>query len=238
MGEAFHQSSFTGIRSLPNSQFGSSGPVGGSGAAAAGPGRVGGKAGGGEILSVPVAAGQRRPTNFSAAPLAFSVYQHLPDEFERERDARRAHVADSKARMGGKSAFKCTALPAVPKSAGSFNEFEYVEDPYEAFNEDAKEQVRVTNAVAAQLGHGPIRAAGKSEAHDQLKARKWEIMRSLTRSLRQDWPDCFARCTEDADGCIQVCFHEGRIMGDVTTYMNQFCRTDIDVQVKILNPKP
>ena len=44
----------------------------------------------------------------------------------------------SQAKMDGKSAFKCTALPAVPKSAGSFNEFEYVEDPYEAFDDDNK----------------------------------------------------------------------------------------------------
>jgi hypothetical protein len=29
-------------------------------------------------------------------------------------------------------------------------------------------------------------------------------MRSLTKTLKEDWPDCFARCAEDVDGCIQV----------------------------------
>ena len=63
-------------------------------------------------------------------------------------------------------------------------------------------------------------------------------MRSLTKTLKEDWPECFARCTEDADGCIQVCFHQGKIVGDVTTYMNHFFRTNIDVQQYALRKDP
>ena len=58
------------------------------------------------------------------------------------------------------------------------------------------------------------------------------------RPYAEDWPDCFARVTEDADGCIQVCFRYEKIEGDVTTYMNQFFRMNIDVQTYALRKDP
>jgi hypothetical protein len=54
-------------------------------------GKGSGGGGGGSNLSYAVAAGQRRPTKLSAAPPVFSIFTHLPDEFERAREAKRAH---------------------------------------------------------------------------------------------------------------------------------------------------
>ena len=234
VGEVFSKGSFTGIRSLPNSQFGTGGKQPG------GVGRNGGGVvnGAGVALSVPVAAGQRRPTKLSSAPPVFSVFEHYPDEYDRERQMRREAMEQSRMSMEGRATFKCTALPAVPKSAGSFNEFEYVEDPYERAEESERARLMAGRARNAEFGHGPIRAAGKAEAHDQVKARKWEVLRCLTKALKEDWPDCFARCTEDVDGCIQACFWREKIEGDVTTYMNHFFRTNIDVQQFALRKDP
>jgi hypothetical protein len=175
--DAFNQGSFQGIRSLPNSLLDLN-PAGGRGVGVGGARQP-------APLAVPVAAGQRRPAKLSAAPPAFTLFEYQPDEYDREKEQRRDESQDSRARMGDKATFKCTALPAVPKSAGSFNEFEYVEDPYEALQEATREWKRQSQQRAAEMGNGPQRAAGQAEDHDKAKARKWEVFRSLTKQLKE-----------------------------------------------------
>jgi len=219
---AFNQGTYVGIRSLPNSITPSfRGTSTGKDKA--------GKEGDGMAppLHVPVAAGQNRPGKYSGAPKVFTLYEYQHTEYDREKVERAREWEESKAMRVDTSDFKCTALPAIPKSAGSFNEFEYAEDPFE--NQELMEKA-AKEEFDAQVLAGPMRVAGQVQELEKGKARLWEVLRKLTKQFKEDWPACFLRVYEDDIGCLVAMFDQDKIQGDVSTYMNQFFRVNEIVQ--------
>mmetsp|Transcript_9954 Transcript_9954/g.18710 ORF Transcript_9954/g.18710 Transcript_9954/m.18710 type:complete len:171 (+) Transcript_9954:254-766(+) len=51
-----------------------------------------------DLLSVPVAKGQRKPAGRSAAPAAFTLYEYQPTEFGREKELKIEQKQESKAK--------------------------------------------------------------------------------------------------------------------------------------------
>lgn len=220
---AFNQGTFVGIRSLPNSITPS---FRGTSAGKDKGGKLDGE-GVAPPLHHPVAAGQVRPGKYSGAPKVFTLYEYQPSEYDREKELRARQWEESKAMRVDTADFKCTALPAIPKSAGSFNEFEYAEDPFE--NQELMEKAAKLE-FDAQILHGPMRVAGQAQELEKGKARLWELLRKLTKQLKEDWPTCLLRVYEDDIGCVVATFDQDKIQGDVSTYMNQFFRTNEIVQ--------
>lgn len=101
--------------------------------------------------------------------------------------------------------FAVRAPPAIPKSTGAFNEFTYVLDPFESREEYEKEQQR-TAAARAHVMQGPMKAGGRVQRNEQLKAQVVECMRRLSKALAADWPKAFLRTFEDKQGLLVTAF--------------------------------
>mmetsp|Transcript_28492 Transcript_28492/g.93085 ORF Transcript_28492/g.93085 Transcript_28492/m.93085 type:complete len:346 (-) Transcript_28492:418-1455(-) len=186
-------------------------------------------------LSEPVAMGQRKPGQFTSTPKMFTIYDYQPDEFEREREIKRQETEKSKSQWIVKEDFKRTALPPVPKSAGSFNEFEYAIDPFELKDEQLKAERLERNMKTL---HGPVRAAGHASPGEQCKMRRDEALGQLERVLKADWAEGFLRVFEDDLGLIVCCFDKDKVKGDLSTYMNQLFRTNDTVTQYKLKKDP
>eukprot|EP00241_Pyramimonas_parkeae_P005082 CAMPEP_0114229492 /NCGR_PEP_ID=MMETSP0058-20121206/2936_1 /TAXON_ID=36894 /ORGANISM="Pyramimonas parkeae, CCMP726" /LENGTH=364 /DNA_ID=CAMNT_0001340571 /DNA_START=260 /DNA_END=1354 /DNA_ORIENTATION=- len=181
-----------------------------------------------DLLSVPVAKGQRKPAGRSAAPAAFTLYEYQPTEFGREKELKIEQKQESKAKWVAEEDFKVQALPSIPKHTGAFNEFEYALDPYEAAEEQTKIEVRRQNS---QVKYGALKAGGKIQRDEHMKSRTEEMIGQLSGTLKKDWPASFLRTFEDPQGLIVVCYDKQKMgEGDITSYMNQFFRTNGIVQ--------
>jgi hypothetical protein len=101
--------------------------------------------------------------------------------------------------------FAVRAPPAIPKSTGAFNEFTYVLDPFESREEYEKEQQR-TAAARTHVMQGPMKAGGRVQRNEQLKAQVVECMRRLSKALAADWPKAFLRTFEDKQGLLVTAF--------------------------------
>ena len=175
--------------------------------------------------------GQRRPNAYSSAPKVFSLYEYLESEYDGARDESAARAAKARAaRVDSSADFKVTALPPIPKGAGSFNEFEYTIDPFELKDEKAKADKA---AAAALIKHGPILAGGHQRRSGEMtKMRASEAVHSLGATLAADWPRAFAGAFLNAEGCVVCAFDRAAMAagGDVTTYMNNLFRTNETVR--------
>jgi len=101
--------------------------------------------------------------------------------------------------------FAVRAPPAIPKSTGAFNEFTYVLDPFESREEYEREQQR-TAAARAHVMQGPMKAGGRVQRNEQLKAQVVECMHRLSKALAADWPKAFLRTFEDKQGLLVTAF--------------------------------
>mmetsp|Transcript_39359 Transcript_39359/g.47712 ORF Transcript_39359/g.47712 Transcript_39359/m.47712 type:complete len:364 (-) Transcript_39359:345-1436(-) len=175
-----------------------------------------------EPLSTGVASGQRKPGTHSAAPNAFSNYEYKHSEYEREKELRATEQRLSKEMWIAKHDFKCTALPPIPKSVGSFNEFEYSIEPFEASEDMAKTEKKNQDG---KILHGAVKAGGRIQSVEQIKVRLNEVMKLMEASVKKDWTKSFLSVFEDTQGLVVLCFDKDKVEGDLTAYMNQFFRT-------------
>jgi len=179
-------------------------------------------------VAVPGAKGQRRPGFQASSGLdVFSYYEYYPSEYSAEVARRDQSVArrESKDKRVTDTDFAVRAPPAIPKSTGAFNEFTYVLDPFESREEYEREQQR-TAAARAHVMQGPMKAGGRVQRNEQLKAQVVECMHRLSKALAADWPKAFLRTFEDKQGLLVTAFDRQRMCdGDITSYMNQLFRT-------------
>jgi hypothetical protein len=117
--------------------------------------------------------------------------------------------------------FAVRAPPAIPKSTGAFNEFTYVLDPFESREEYEKEQQR-TAAARAHVMQGPMKAGGRVQRNEQLKAQVVECMRRLSKALAADWPKAFLRTFEDKQGLLVTAF-DRQVRGDSEREPSALC---------------
>ena len=170
------------------------------------------------------AAGQKKPSKFSGVGNYFSIYEYMKDPFERHKAATIEERRKGKELWVGSEDFKKTALPQVPRNAGSFHEFKYTINPYEQKDEYQKLMKKKSDS---KILHGPVRAGGTVSDNELTKIRSNEAIDRLDRMLRKDWDDAFVDVFEDVSGCIVMCFEKERIGdGDITSYMNLMARAN------------
>ena len=156
------------------------------------------------------AAGQKKPSKFSGVGNYFSIYEYMKDPFERHKAATIEERRKGKELWVGSEDFKTTALPQVPRNAGSFDEFKYTIDPYEQKDEYQKLMKKKSDS---KILHGPVRAGGTVSDNELTKIRSNEAIDRLDRMLRKDWDDAFVDVFEDVSGCIVMCFGADRGRG-------------------------
>lgn len=180
-----------------------------------------------EILSEKVGSGMVRPNKHSAAPGVFSNYEYQYSEYDRVKEQRAQDEREEKSKRIHQEEFKCTALPAIPKSTGAFNEFEYSLEPYEASEDIQKIEKQRQDA---KILFGAMKAGGKVQSDESLKIRAHECIAALTKVFQKEWPKAFLRVFEDDQGLVVICFDKDKMgEGDITSYMNQFFRTHAHV---------
>ena len=147
--------------------------------------------------------GQKKQIPFSGAPKAFSTYTYMNSEYDRPSDLSIYQSKVERSRWVSDSDFKVTALPQVPKGAGSFNEFHYAIDPYE--HGEVSATVERSEMLTKRL-FGPLRASGQAPTNEQKKILRRECLKRLMALFTDDWGDVFHSVEEDSAGCIVLKF--------------------------------
>lgn len=153
--------------------------------------------------STEILPGQRYQIPFSGAPRAFTSFTYMSSEYDRSSELNQTQNKAEKKRWVGDADFKVTALPQVPNSAGSFNEFHYAIDPYEYGEVSA---IGERKDMLLKRLFGPLRAAGRSATNEQKKILRRECLNRLRKLLHDDWKNVFISCEEDSIGCIMLKF--------------------------------
>lgn len=153
--------------------------------------------------STEILPGMRYQIPFSGAPRAFSSFTYMSSEYDRPSELSISQSKVERSRWVSDMDFKVTALPQVPRSAGSFNEFHYAIDPYEYGEVSASAE---RNDMLTKRLFGPLRAAGRAAANEQKKILRRECLNRLRILLRRDWPGVFVSAEEDNIGCIMLTF--------------------------------
>ena len=118
--------------------------------------------------------------------------------------------------------FKTCALPQVDTSQGLFNKYTYSISPYENTEEEAKRENKETKQ---KILHGPVRAGGCVNQAEQARIRLKELLKSIMKLLKGDWPDATIDAFVDETGCIVLSFlKKGRSIKHVVAYMNRFAK--------------
>ena len=183
--------------------------------------------------------GQRKQIPFSGAPRAFSSFTYMSSEYDRPSEMSISQSRVERSRWVSDADFKVTALPQVPSSAGSFNEFHYAIDPYEAGEVSATSE---RNEMLTKRLFGPLRASGRAAANKQKKILRRECLSRLSDLFAADWgTDVFHSVTEDSGGFIVLKFFADKQtdMGldaakrhlrgrdrRVAAYVTNFCQRD------------
>ncbi len=237
--KAFSNCSFSGIRSLPNNihpdfrqetfqRAGKLSPTRTSaagGAASPTKDRDSDKA---HSSSFKFAKGQRRRQRYGGMPQTFTSYEYMSDPVQDKLAKRREEVSKGKEKWLSTDDFKTCALPRVHKSMGLIDRYTYSISPYENTEEEAK---RVNRETKQKILHGPVRAGGCVNQGEKAKIRLKELIKSLARLLKKDWPEASIDTFVDDAGCIVVSFakEEGLSMRHVMAYMNRFAKANATV---------
>lgn len=178
-------------------------------------------------LSLKSADGIKMPSKYSPVAGTFSTYEYLPSEYEREKLIARFEKLKNRLKQGASSDFVVRAPPTAPKSAPAFNEFQYVEVPYELTEETRRNLEALTRT---QFIDGPFLPSGKYQSKDNLKGMLDECLRLVAAQLSNDWPTSFLQVFEDqSEGSIVITFDKGRavIEGDLSAYMNHMAKNSL-----------
>lgn len=184
--------------------------------------------------------GQQKQIPFSGAPRAFSSFTYMSSEYDRPSEMSISQSKVERSRWVSDADFKMTALPQVPRSAGSFNEFHYAIEPYEAGEVSATSE---RNEMLTKRLFGPLRAAGRAAANEQKKILRRECLSRLSDLFAADWgDDVFHSVSEDSGGFVVLKFFAAKqraadvadrrkrlLRGrdrSVAAYVTNFCQRD------------
>lgn len=175
-------------------------------------------------VSCKLREGTKIPAKYSPISGAFSTFTYMSSEYDREKLMARFEKLKNKLKQGANGDFVVRATPSAPKSAPAFNEFEYVEVPYEMTEETRKSMEAL---IKTQCIDGPFVAGGKYKTVDNLKGLCSECIRAIAAQLSNDWPTSFLQVFEDTlAGSLVITFDRTRASseGDLSTYMNHMAK--------------
>ncbi|QDZ17758.1 hypothetical protein HOP50_01g02660 [Chloropicon primus] len=171
--------------------------------------------------STRVPKGQRRRQKYGGMPQTFTSYEYMSDPVQDKLAKRREEINKGKEKWLSPDDFK------THKSRGLLNRHTYSMSPYELLQEAAK---RESVDTKQKILHGPVRAGGCVNQAQQAKIRLKELLKSLIRLLKRDWPQATIDAFVDDTGYVVVSYlKEGMSLKHVNAYMNRFAKLNATV---------